>query len=316
MSALTVRPFGPKDLAPVVALWTRCLAKDPITEERFWQLYLLDCNFDPAGALVAEVDGTPVGFLHAIVRKFPIGTLGLEPNRGWITVFFVDPAFRRQGIGSALLAGGLEFLRARGRTDVWCNGYAPYYVFPGIDESYTEAQAFMEARGFSKFSSPVAMGMRLEGVRMPEKVAAKAAELAQDGYAVRLFQREDTLPLLDFMEKHFAHWTPSVLDGLQHGNLEILIATHHGEIVGFTQWENPYNDPPKGAQGRFGPFGVRPDLRSKGIGAVIFYTLIERVTGNGARYLWFGWAGGRNLSFYERAGCKVTRQFHMFKRAL
>jgi len=316
MSAFTIRTFGPKDLAPVVALWNRCLTKDPITEERFWQLFLLDCNFDPAGALVADVDGTPVGFLHVIVRKFPLGSLGLEPTRGWITVFCVDPAFRRQGIGSALLEAGLEFLRARGRTEVWCNGYAPYYVFPGIDEEYTEALSFMQAKGFTSFSSAVAMGMRLEGVRTPERVRQRYAELQQEGYEVRLFRREDTLPLLDFMEKHFAHWTPSVLDGLQHGNLEILVATHRGEIVGFTQWENTYNDPPRGAQGRFGPFGVRPDLRSKGIGSVIFYTLIERVTGNGARYLWFGWAGGRNLSFYERAGCTVTRKFQLFRRAL
>jgi GNAT superfamily N-acetyltransferase len=151
-------------------------------------------------------------------------------------------------------------------------------------------------------------------VRMPEGVQAKWAELKADGYEVRMFRREDTLPLLAFVEEHFAHWQPSILDGLQHGNLEIVVATLQGEFVAYTQWENPYNDPPKGAQGRFGPFGVRPDLRSKGIGAVLFYYLIERVTGNGARYLWFGWAGGRNLSFYERAGCVVTRQFHLFRR--
>jgi mycothiol synthase len=316
MPVATIRPFGPADLAPVVALWNRCLSKDPITEERFWQLFLLDCNFDPAGALVAEVEGQLVGFLHAIVRKFPMGSLGLEPAKGWITVFFVDPPFRRNGIGSALMEAGLEFLRARGRTEVWCNGYAPYYVFPGIDEDYSEALAFIEAKGFGKLSSPVAMGMRLEGVRMPDKVRERYAELQREGYEVRMFRREDTLPLLDFMEKHFPHWTPSVLDGLQHGNLEIMLATQGGEVVGFTQWENTYNDPPRGAQGRFGPFGVRPDLRSKGIGAVIFYSLIERVAGNGARYLWFGWAGGRNLSFYERAGCVITRQFHLFRRAL
>jgi GNAT superfamily N-acetyltransferase len=61
---------------------------------------------------------------------------------------------------------------------------------------------------------------------------------------------------------------------------------------------------------------VRPDLRNKGLGAAIFYFLIERVAGNGARYLWFGWAGGRNLSCYQRAGCVVTRQFYLYRRAL
>lgn len=316
MSAFTIRPFRPADMTPVVDLWNRCLTKDPITEERFWQLFLLDCNFDVNGTLVAEADGRPIGFLQAILRRYPIGTLGLEPGRGWITVFFVDPAYRRQGIGSALMESGCAFLREKGRTEVWCNGYAPYYVFPGIDSDYTEALSLVEKQGFTRLSSPVAMGMRLEGVSMPEKVRERYAALQAEGYEVRLFRREDTLPLLDFMEKHFSHWAPSVLDGLQHANLEILIATQNGEIVGFTQWENTYNDPPRGAQGRFGPFGVRPDIRSNGLGSVIFYKLIERVTGQGARYLWFGWAGGRNLSFYERAGCQVTRQFHLFKKAL
>jgi mycothiol synthase len=316
MSAFTIRPFSATDLAPVVALWNRCLIKDPITEERFWQLFLLDVNFDPRGALVAEADGRPVGFLQAMCRKYPIGTLGLEPGKGWITAFFVDPAVRRQGVAAELLQAGIAFLKEQGRTEVWCNGYAPYYVFPGVDESYMDALAFLEASGFTKLSSPVAMGMRLEGVRMPEPVRVRGAQLEQEGYAVRMFRREDTLPLLAFMEQHFAHWTPSVVDGLQHGDLEVMLATHNGEIVGFTQWENTYTDPPRGAQGRFGPFGVRPDLRSKGIGAVLFYSLIERVTGNGARYLWFGWAGGRNLSFYERAGCVITRQFHIYKKTI
>jgi mycothiol synthase len=314
MSNVNIRPFSGNDLNAVVALWNRCLTKDPITVERFWHLFVLDNNFDPAGALVAEVDGQPVGFLQAIVRKVPLGSLGLEPQKGFIPVFFVDPAFGRQGIGQALLDAGLDYLKAQGRAEVWINGYSPAYVFPGVDEEYTAALSFLAKNEFTKLSSPVAMGMRLEGVSTPARVREREQELAAEGFEVRLFRREDTLALLAFVEEHFPHWAPSVLDGLQHGNLEIFVAFLNGEIVGFTQWENTYNDPPRGASGRFGPFGVRPDLRSKGIGAVIFYKLIERVSGQGSRYLWFGWAGGRNLSFYERAGCVVTRRFGLFRK--
>lgn len=316
MSEVSIRPFRQRDMAPVVALWNHTLTKDPITEERFWQLFLLDCNFDPEGFLIAEQDGEVVGALQAMVRRYPIGSLGLQPTMGWITLFFVSAKHRRAGIGSRLMEAGLSFLRAKGRTEVMCNGYAPYYIFPGVDDDFPEALAFLARHGFDKVSDPVAMGMRLEGVRMPDPVREKRAELLKEGYEIRMFRREDTLPLLDFTEKHFPHWQPSLLEGLQKANLEIIVALHDGEMVGYTQWENPYNDPPKGAQGRFGPFGVRADLRSKGIGAVIFYELIERVTGAGARYLWFGWAGGRNLSFYERAGCVITRQFRLFKRGL
>lgn len=316
MSEVSVRSFRPGDLAPLVALWNRSLPKDPITEERFWQLFLLDQNFDQEGALVAEASGQIIGFLQAIVRRYPLGSLGTQPTQGWITVFLVDPVWHRQGVGSRLLHAGLAYLRQQGRTSVMCNGYAPYYIFPGVDEEYTAAVSFMEANGFTQVSDPVAMSMRLEGVRMPDATRQRWAELTQEGYEVRMFQREDTLPLLTFAEAHFPHWAPSVLEGLQRGNLEIVLATKGGRIVGFTQWENPHNDPPNGAQGRFGPFGVDPALRSQGIGAIIFYYLIERVAGNGARYLWFGWAGGRNLSFYERAGCTITRRFKLYRKEL
>jgi mycothiol synthase len=316
MSAYVIRPFGPKDLAPVVALWSRSLAKDPMTEDRFWHFYLLDCNFDPAGALVAEAGGEVVGYLQAIVRKFPMGSLGTQPTMGWIPVFFVAPERRRQGLGTNLLEAGLSYLRSQGRTEVMINGYSPCYVTPGIDADYTEALAFVEQHGFAKVSEPLAMGMRLDGQRMPQRVKEKWAALKTEGYEIRMFERGDTLPLLAFAEKHFPHWQPSVLDGLQRANMEIVVATKGERIVGFTQWENTYNDPPNGAGGRFGPFGVDPTLRSQGIGAVIFYYLIERVVGKGARFLWFGWGGGRNYTFYTRAGCEVLRQFRLFKRAL
>ena len=328
MPELHVRPFGPSDLATVVALWNRCLPKDTITEERFWQLFLLDANFDRAGALVAEAGAEPgaggkiVGFICVIARRFPLGTIGLEPEKGYMTAFFVDPAWRRRGVGTALLSTGAAWLRGRGCRELWCNGYAPYYVTPGVDLDYGEAHAFLRLNGFAEAGAAVAMGRPLEGARMPTWVRETARRLAEDdGIEVRMFRREDTLPLLELVEREFPGWAPPVLDGLQHGNLEIVVAVRgdgggEGEVLGCTQWENTYNDPPRGVAGRFGPFGVRPDLRNRGLGAVIFWTMVERAVARGSRYLWFGWAGGRNVAFYERMGCRVTRHFVLYRKEL
>ena len=315
-TTVKIRSFSPSDLTSIVALWNRCLPKDPMTVERFWQLFLLDANFDQQGALVAEAAGEPAGFLQAIVRRYPMGINGLESDKGWITAFFVAPELRRQGIGTALFDEGMAFLHQKGRTEACCNGYSPYYIFPGVDSEYTEALDFLASRGCTVLAEAVAMGMKLDGAIMPDRVKERRDELHQEGYEVRMFQIEDTLPILEFADNCFPYWASSVLDGLQHGNLEITIATCRGKIVGLAQWENTFNDPPHGARGRFGPFGVHPDLRSKGLGSVIFYSLVERVALKGCRYLWFGWAGGRNLSFYQRAGCVITRQFQLFKKHL
>lgn len=322
--SITIRPFVPADLTPLVALWNHCLRADPISPERFWRLFLLDPNFDAAGAIVAAdaAMGAPVGFLQALCRRYPLGAQGLQPEQGWLTAFFVAPERRRQGVGSWLLDAGLDHLRRQNRTQVSCNGYAPYYLFPGVADEYADARAFLEARDFAPGADAVAMGMDLVGVETPDAVRRREAALVAEGIAVRLFRRDDTLPLLAFVDGHFPFWAQSVSDGLRAGNETIFIATQESEqgeqaaIIACAQWQNPHNDPPAGSPGRFGPFGVHPDLRNRGVGAVLFYRLIEHVRADGARHLWFGWAGGRNLSFYERAGCKVTRRYQLYNRNL
>lgn len=318
MSEVSIRGFAQRDLEAVVALWNRCLTADLVTEERFWYNVLLDPNLNLDGTLIAEHGGRIVGYMQAIVRRLPVGTRGLDPETGWITAFFVDPDCRRRGVARALLDRALSFLRAQGRKVVSVNGYSPYYFFPGVDpDHYPNGVTFLQARGFKKVAEAVAMGMSLEGVSMPENVKQRRAALAAQGYEVRPFRRSDTLPLLRFAEQHFpGGWHMSLITGLSQGNADVIVATRGDEIVGYTQWQNPYNDPPHGAPGRFGPFGVRPDLRNLGIGAVIFYTLVEHVRGQGAKYLWFGWGGGRNFTFYERAGCQVLRRYDVLRMDL
>ena len=41
------------------------------------------------------------------------------------------------------------FLREHGCKQVGCNGYAPYYIFPGVDHEYAEAHPFLRAHGFT-----------------------------------------------------------------------------------------------------------------------------------------------------------------------
>ncbi|MCX6379054.1 MAG: GNAT family N-acetyltransferase [Armatimonadetes bacterium] len=307
---MLIRPYENSDFALLTALWNQWLDYDPITRARFLQLFLLDKNFQREGLLVAFHEELFAGFLQVITRK------EAGDNVGYLTFFGVHPAKRRQGVASALLEAGMSYLREQGVEMLSCNGYAPYYMFPGVDERYTEANAFLLKQGFEVAGRPVAMGLNLEGVITPKAVREKELELDSERYTIRPFRIDDSLPLMKFTETHFPYWEDSIRDGLQHGNYDIILAIHDGEIVASAQWQNTLTDPPRGAAGRFGPFGVREDLRNKGVGAVVFYKMIEYVKERGHRYLWFGWAGGRNLSFYERAGCRITRQFTLYKRKL
>src|SRR5438105_4998747 len=128
-----IRGYKPGDEAPVVALWNRCLPADTIHKDLFVARVLLDVNFDPNGFLVAEQDGHPVGFLLAVTRSTPMHGLDNDPDDGWITVFFVDSAYRGRGIGRMLLEQGRAHIATQGRRWVSVSPYAPNYFWPGVD---------------------------------------------------------------------------------------------------------------------------------------------------------------------------------------
>ena len=84
----TIRPFERQDGTAVTQLWNTCLPHDRI--EQAWLLRLLDTpNYDPAGVLVAEVDGQIVGFVASVIRKVPLVGVGLAQDTGWILNFVV-----------------------------------------------------------------------------------------------------------------------------------------------------------------------------------------------------------------------------------
>jgi ribosomal protein S18 acetylase RimI-like enzyme len=66
---------------------------------------------DPEASLVAEVNGTVVGFMLGEVRS---GEFGLEEPTGWIEVLGVDPTQQGKDIGRRLAETMLEHFRTRG----------------------------------------------------------------------------------------------------------------------------------------------------------------------------------------------------------
>ncbi len=81
--------------------------------------------FDAGLSLVAEVDGTVIGHIlfYPVVIESGVGsnwTLALAPMA-------VIPELQNKGIGSALVAEGLEAARKRGHRSVIVLGHAEYY---------------------------------------------------------------------------------------------------------------------------------------------------------------------------------------------
>lgn len=121
-----LRPFQKSDLAPLVNFWNNAFVDRrnfyPITAADFEERVVKCEVFDPDGLILAwhdGIDGSPqlVGLAHAF-RPAPKHGLYLRwEQRHNLALLYVDPAYRRQGIGSRLLRAAENWLY-----------YCPVYV--------------------------------------------------------------------------------------------------------------------------------------------------------------------------------------------
>ncbi len=314
MQQASIRGYLPGDEQAVVALWNRCLPADPIALDRFALQVLLDVNFDSGGFLVAEHEGAIIGFLLAVTRKTPMYGLDDDPEDGWITVFFVHPAHRGRGVGRALLDRGRSHVAARGRSWVSVSPYAPNYFWPGVDGSrYAPAEAFLRKHGFETIETPVSMTSSLVGFSIPESVHDLRHRREQEGYTFGTLRDDQIVGVLDFNMQHFtADWARSIREALIRGvpRERVLVAARGAEIAGFCM----YGGYDRVAE-RFGPFGVRPDLRRLGLGRILLYLCLERMHGTGLQNAWFLWTGLDDPAghLYSSAGFQVSRQYAVLR---
>lgn len=158
---LEIRAFRNSDPPQLLWLWEGCqlgrgaakgLSCDVFEFVVFGQPY-----FDPRGLLVAEIDGRPVGFVHA---GFGVNAdeTGLARDQGVICAVMVHPDFRRRGIGKQLVAAAESYLREAGattltagqacRTDAFYLGIYGGSELPGFLESDPQARPFFESIGY------------------------------------------------------------------------------------------------------------------------------------------------------------------------
>ncbi len=127
--------------------------------------------FDPAGLIIAEEDGTAVGFVHAGFGP-NADESGLSTASGVICVLGVRPTHQRGGIGSELLRRAEAYLRDRGATTLYAGPHKPLDPFymglyggaamPGFLTSDPAAQPFFTRHGYQPYQSTLVFQRRLD----------------------------------------------------------------------------------------------------------------------------------------------------------
>lgn len=315
MTKLSLTGFRVGCGAALVESWCRSLPADPMTARRFRDLVLLDPNFDPDGLRLAWRDGELVGAAYAVRRRVPLDGADLEPERGWIPFFFVDPRHRGAGVGRELVGDALAWLRGHGCREAHFASYTPNYVLPGLDrEAYPAAAALLDGLGFRTLYQAAAMDRSLVGYAPPERATERADELRGKGYEFGTPSADDLVDLVPLARDEFnPDWGRAIREAVVGGlPLERIVVVREpgGALVGWAMF-GTY----EGIVERFGPFGVLSDRRGLGLGEVLLHLSLARMRAAGAHSAWFLWTGERSPAghLYRKAGFATTRLFDVLR---
>lgn len=315
-----IRCFKHGDESSILKLWNVSLPQDPITLGIFKEKVLNDPNFDSKGCLVAEKEGKLVGFILAIVRKIPNDGLGLERDRGWLTVIFVHPRYREREIGSVLLSECLSFLRSRRRRIVYVcglSGSAPNYFWPGVDiKNYGGAIEFLKRRGFILDHYAFNMEKNLLDFKIPKEISSLEEKIRHYGVSIRFLEPEYKRSLLSFLLKEFpGDWHRYARETLRSGcDLKrFIIALKNSTVVGYSHYGMPFG----AAEECFGPIGVSKKFRRLGLGTILYFRGLEGMYNTGQRKAAIIMVDeGAPSSFYLKYGARVIRTFAIMKRKI
>jgi len=315
---VTIRSFQVGDGPAIADGWTAAAPADPISYQRFRDLFLLDRNFDAAGLQVAVIDDQVVGAAYAVRRLIAVDADDLEPAAGWIPFFFVHPEYRRRGIGRWLLSTAMDWLRSHGRSEVFFSSYTPNYFLPGVDSArYPDAARLLADLGFERQYDAVAMDRGLVGYAIPDEVRKRIDALTAEGYSFGIPTDDELTALITIAGAEFnPDWARAIREGVVSGlPLErIVVARDPGRAILGWAMHGTY----EGVIDRFGPFGVLPASRGTGLGKVLLHLTLERMVAAGAHSAWFLWTGEKSAAgqLYLKTGFDITRTFTILRAPL
>lgn len=126
---------------------------------------------------------------------------------------------------------------------------------------------------------------------LPE-VAREQEVLAAAGVACRRAESYERRLVTAFTNEHFPHWNDEVLAAFGRVPPTLFISTEAGRVTGFAAYNATRPD-------YFGPTGVLPEARNRGIGRVLLLQCLHALAAEGYAYAIIGGVGP--AEFYEKA---------------
>ncbi len=333
--------FGDGHIAPAMALMRRLREAEeflyrPITEEDYGERF----RQEGMVAYAAMAGDALIGWIHGSVKiRFLPGETP-ENTPAYLTLLMVDPAWRRQGVGKALLDALKKAFIEWGKTHLLCSGDNPVRLAwivpgttdhdhnnaPGVEESCM-GYTFLKAQGFADVFHEVSMYMALENYQWDPQLDEKVAALKAEGIQVGRWEPSLGDEYDEMCDRVGSEYWRNVLkheiaarrenrpcgnpdywaDGrCPKGPRVMLTATKDGHIVGFT---GPV-DLQKSGRGWFSGICTDPAYGGRGIASILFHYLLQEFIAEGAVFSTL-FTGQTNHAqrIYARAGMRVVANF-------
>jgi len=298
-------------------VWVDVLNADQ-NDDEYWRVITVDeflleqerPGFDFDGRFIAELEGRPVGMVHAGVDR------ARTDGQGSIR-FGVIPGFRGRGVEKQLTETALEELRARGMTTAQA----------GTESAREDLVRLFEELGFERVRVFSLMGMDLKEVPRDvgenKEVTIRPLRLDVDE-DIRLFDRLHN----EAFSEHF-NFRPHTLEETRHRLLnnpyvnqrESFFAVLNGEAVGYVgvSIDEKYNMERNTSIGWVTVIGVLKPYRRAGVGISLMLHAIEGLKAKGMTRALLGVDDDnttRAIGVYEKAGFAVKRKDFIYQKSL
>jgi len=294
---IIVRPLQGESKAQLAAMLNRNLALDRLPARVLAHTAWGDPDFQADLALVAEVDGTPAGFLLGVVRN---------GETGFLKVIAVEQNYRNQGVGSNLLAEMERRFARLGVREIRLGESAPNYLWPGLDVGYTGAMVFFERHGFKRFGETFNLNVDLTAIKPTDQ--SSLAGLAARGIVISRARESDWRDCDALVSRHWPGWKDEVPVAFENHPVSLHLARRGSQLIGFAAYD--CNNP---GTGWFGPMGTLPEARKLGIGRTLLACCLADIAGQGLTRATIPWVGP--VRFYNKAaGAVVSRVFYRYRK--
>lgn len=324
--------FKNDHIQEVIKIWNDSCGTDmvykPFNDNDFINKFLKNPHFSYEGTFVAIEEKKIVGFANGLYKKNFLSGETYENSPGYITFVLVDKAYRRRGIGKALLNKVEEFLINNGKRQldiIFFNPINLQWYVPGTDEHDhpnapgvdfdSAAYKLFQNCNYKDKAKQNSYHLNLDKFSLSEKVIGTLENLKTKGISIEYFdplKHSGFNELFDDLKNEY--WRIEIIGETQTKNPRpILVASDNGKICGFT---GPLDVQPSG-RGYFAGIGVDSSYGGMGIGTALFFKLCENLRNEGASFMTL-FTGENNPArkMYETAGFDIVKTWSDMRKEI